>query len=47
MNLSQDVTDAIAAENRETYRNKLRANKKKIEEAQEARPSLILRHDQV
>ena len=47
LNLSQDVTDAMAAENRESYRNSLRANKKKIAQAQESRPSLILRHDQV
>jgi hypothetical protein len=44
--LRQAQDDALAAENRESYRNSLRANKKKIEQAKMDRPSLILRHDQ-
>ena len=47
LNKSQEALDIIAADNRERFRSRLRANKKKIEQAKEDRPSLLLRHDQV
>lgn len=47
MNKSQAEIDAIAAENRMVFRNRLRENKRKIELAAESRPSLLIRHDQV
>jgi hypothetical protein len=47
LNKSQAEIDAIAAENRERFRTRLRENRRKIEMAAEARPSLLIRHDQV
>lgn len=47
MNKSQAEIDAVAAENRQRFRARLRENKMKIEQAAEARPSLLIRHDQV
>jgi F0F1-type ATP synthase epsilon subunit len=47
LNKSQAEIDAIAAENRQRFRARLRENKMKIEQAAEARPSLLIRHDQV
>jgi hypothetical protein len=44
--LKQAQDDALSAQNRESYRNSLRANKKRIDQAKTDRPSLILRHDQ-
>ena len=44
---SQTEIDAVAAENRERFRTRLRENQSRINQAAEARPSLLIRHDQV
>lgn len=47
MKKSQTEIDAVAAENRERFRTRLRENQSRINQAAEARPSLLIRHDQV
>ena len=47
MKKSQTEIDAVAAESRERFRTRLRENQSRINQAAEARPSLLIRHDQV